>query len=567
MATGVAALLLATSPVPALAVEIGSSVIHESGNTTKINNMYKLDGIQYQVYTNEACTTKANDVNGNNALLTVSYDRNTEKAFTNTLELEPGTYWVKEIAASAAGTGLDVDPNPHKAVVTSNHTETNPLTVKSTEDVVRTNEGNIRKLDSVFGTTPAGDGTLAGCVIRVRYYDSADSTKDAAYYANSMTPKATWYFSTDGSGNISMATASLASGYTSSGFKTDGTRRVFLLGTYVMDEIKAPEGYNLASNLAMVQLRQSSVTSTAPDTSINFSATDEITPQSVSIEKRDAEVASGQTTTGETVADAKVRYLDGGAAPAATLTQGDTDHASTYRVKNVSAHPISYVNAGGDRVTVAQNSYLPEDFTCKQDSSGKWVTPTIKVSYGTYEITEISAGVGMKLDKTWKQTVTAHRSEADSATPYEFTQLNIPVRGGLGLVKIDGATTNGRFVASNGHDLSTVISDVMQGQGDARLDGAEFTIKNVSKNAVLVNGKWYEPNKDICVVTTYVDEDGHVVAYTKTNVDLPYGTYEVRETKAPEGYHLKEGLVGGGSVIIHPVESEEGTWYFSGWSF
>ena len=568
-AFGIAAMCFAAAPAPALAVDIGSSVIHES-STNDLNNMYEMDGVQYQVYTNQDCAAnhKATDVNGNNAMLTVTYNNSTKKAVTNTVELEPGTYWVKEVPESVAGKGLTVDTTVYRADVTSNHTEDSPLTLTSTEDVVRTDEGTIKKLDSQFGTTPAGDGTLRGCVIRVRYFDEVNNSRDAAWYnSHASQAKATWYFATDASGNISMKTSPLASGYTSSAIKTANGQRVYLLGTYVMDEVKAPEGYNLASNLALVRLRQASVTSTTPDAVIDFSATDEATPQRILIEKRDGEIPNGQTTTGETVANAQVRYLEGGATPANTLTQGDTDHSSTYIVQNVSDHPISYVNRAGERVTVAVNDYLPDEFTCAVDPNGKWVTPSINVTYGTYKITEKSAGQGMKLDTTWYQTVEAHRDEAHSSTPYEYVQLNVPVRAGMGIVKIDSGTTDPNHYISNGHSLATIVADVMQGQGDARLDGAEFTVKNVSRNAVLVNGKWYAKGADICVLTTYVDEDGHVVAYTKTNVDLPYGTYEVRETKAPEGYHKRDDLIGGGPIILHPKQTAEGTWYFAGWAF
>lgn len=553
------------TPASAFAVTPGASVVHDSASHS-INNTYRLDGIQYQVYTNADCASdhKATDVNGVNAVLTVHYDESTGRATTNKVELRPGTYYVKEVEGSVTGTGFTVDGTVYTARVTSNNTQANPLTLTSTEDVVRISNGTIRKLDSVFGGTPAGDGTLGGCVIRVRYFDDPDTTHDSEWYkGHAGQAKATWYFETDGNGEISFANSPLADGYSSSAFKVANGRRVFLLGAYLMDEVKAPEGYKLAENLSLVRLTQASTSSIAPDGSLEFTATDEIEGERIVMEKRDAEVASGQATAGEQMPGAQVEYLAGGAAPSATYTQGDTDHSSTYRVQNISDHAIQYVTSDGDHVVVDKDAYLPETFTCEVDGDGRWVTPTIHVSYGTYRITETAAGEGLKVNREWTQVVEAH---SPSETPYAYVQLNEPIRAGLGLVKVDSATMDGDHAISNGHSIATIMGDVMQGQGDARLDGAEFTIRNVSRNAVLVDGKWYARGADICKIVTFVDEDGHVVAYTKTNVDLPYGTYEVRETKAPVGYELGEGLVGGSAIILHPSEAADGSWRFMGWA-
>lgn len=72
-------------------------------------------------------------------------------------------------------------------------------------------------------------------------------------------------------------------------------------------------------------------------------------------------------------------------------------------------------------------------------------------------------------------------------------------------------------------------------QGSATLAGAEFTITNKSKQPVIVEGESY-PVGDV-IMTLVTDEEG--VAFTKNNL-LPYGEYEISETKAPVGY-LPEG--------------------------
>lgn len=564
-AVAVSALMLAM-PSPALAVSIGSSVIVEASRTDKINDMYKLDGIRYIVYTDQACTTVAKDVDGHDAVLVVAYDSNTQTAKTPKVELEPGTYYVKEDPASVEGTGLTVDTEVHECKVTSDHTEDKPFSLKSTEDVVRTDKGRIIKLDDDFGATPAGDGTLAGAIVRVDYFDTPQPHEAEWFKQHRSEALATWYFTTDANGQIDMSTAQVASGKTSSNFKMANGKRVFLLGSYLIQEVQAPVGYQLNDEVQVMRLTQRSATTTAPNGELDFEVEDEIVPQIITIEKRDKEIASGQDDTAARDAEAAkhVRFLTGSAMPSATTVQGDTNHESTYRVQNISEHSITYVTKGNVEVEVKPQGYLPDEFTCMVDDSGKWVTPQIKVSYGTYRITEIAAGEGMHVDSSWVQKVEAHRDEANSSKVYEFTQLNIPVRGSLGLVKVDSDTQKS-WTISNGHSINTILGDVIAGQGDATLVGAEFTVKNASKSGVLVDGKWYAPGADICVLTTYKDEDGNVVAYMPTNKSLPYGTYEVRETKAPQGYHKREGILGGEKLVLHPEASEDGSWAFAGW--
>ena len=72
-------------------------------------------------------------------------------------------------------------------------------------------------------------------------------------------------------------------------------------------------------------------------------------------------------------------------------------------------------------------------------------------------------------------------------------------------------------------------------QGDATLQGAEFTITNKSKASVVVGGKEYAVDADVLTIVT----DAQGIAQSAKDA-LPYGTYEIRETKPSEGYLLNE---------------------------
>lgn len=73
-------------------------------------------------------------------------------------------------------------------------------------------------------------------------------------------------------------------------------------------------------------------------------------------------------------------------------------------------------------------------------------------------------------------------------------------------------------------------------QGDATLSGAEFQVVNVSGKSALVGGRSYGNGQAVMTIAARWDgKAGAYVASTGAH-DLPCGTYEVVESKAPDGY-------------------------------
>ena len=86
-------------------------------------------------------------------------------------------------------------------------------------------------------------------------------------------------------------------------------------------------------------------------------------------------------------------------------------------------------------------------------------------------------------------------------------------------------------------------------QGGATLENTKFAITSLNENPVLVDGKLY--GKDEVVKTIRTGADG--IASTDSDT-LPYGTYRIDESKAPEGY-LTTGAVSHEFTITENVKT------------
>ena len=149
-----------------------------------------------------------------------------------------------------------------------------------------------------------------------------------------------------------------------------------------------------------------------------------------------------------------------------------------------------------------------------KDAEGHAILPL-----GTVFVTETQAPEGYLLGEpqTFQTNITGSGT-GDTVDVYASAeQTDDVVRGGVAIGKIDRETKD--------HTAS----------GGATLEGAQFTITNASAHAVLVDGESFEPGAIVATIET----DSQGVAKTEDTV-LPYGTYELKETKAPEGYMLDD---------------------------
>ncbi len=195
------------------------------------NNCYSLKDALYGVYSDNNCTKKTGEL------------RTDEEGESNTLNISPGKYWVKEIKAPK---GFSLDPQAHSVTVRAGETA-----IVSVKDMPGYDSLSlqIEKIDNdAGGGVCQGAAALAGAQFTVKYYDGF-------YSSGNLPPKAkcSWVIEVrenrSDDGTVRYMT-SLADEYKVSGNELfyDGNKSVLPYGTVSIEETKAPAGYRLENS-------------------------------------------------------------------------------------------------------------------------------------------------------------------------------------------------------------------------------------------------------------------------------------------------------------------------------
>lgn len=267
-------------------------------------------------------------------------------------------------------------------------------------------------------------------------------------------------------------------------------------GTYWLKEIEAPEGFALNPNWSeKITLNAESAVVTVTDIPQND-------PINVVLRKQDAE-AAGNSSQGDASlqgAEFTVKYYKG-------------HYDSDPKMQGIEAARSWVLKTDEQGICKLLDSYKVSGDDFYKDSNGYETFPL-----GTVTIQETKAPSGYLIDA--QIFVRQIKGEGTMEPVDVYNEIIVSekiIRGGVSIEKWDFETKN------------------KVPQGSATLAGAEFTITNQSAKAVTVDGKSYEKGKEIMSIKT--DEEG--IASTKNDI-LPYGEYEISETKAPMGY-LPEG--------------------------
>ena len=192
---------------------------------TNGNNNYSLVGAEYGVYSNSSATNRV-------GALTIG-----SNGWSNEIELDVGTYYIKEIKAPK-GYALDTKIYP----ITIN---AGSKTTKTFKDRPQADPIGIllKKVDADTGSNkPQGSGSLADAHFEVKFY--AGEYKDGINPADlGKTPTRKWVLKTDSDGFTY-----LSDGYKVSGdpfYYNSSSAPTIPLGTITIQEIKAPVGYKI----------------------------------------------------------------------------------------------------------------------------------------------------------------------------------------------------------------------------------------------------------------------------------------------------------------------------------
>ncbi|MDD3402535.1 MAG: SpaA isopeptide-forming pilin-related protein [Hespellia sp.] len=196
---------------------------------TEGNSSYSLAGAVYGIYSDPGCSTQVN-------VLTTDAGGN-----TNTVEVPSGIYYVKE---KTAPKGYRIDDTVYPVNVQVEQTVT--VDVNETPGYIPA-EILLDKADQEAGNIAQGKATLSGAQFAVRFYEGY-------YTADTLPADAAreWVLETketleDESGKIRYR-CRLSKEYQVAGddFYVADDCCILPLGTLTIEEIKAPEGYNLA---------------------------------------------------------------------------------------------------------------------------------------------------------------------------------------------------------------------------------------------------------------------------------------------------------------------------------
>ena len=431
------------------------------------NSCYSIEGAEYTVYDSSNKAVETLVVNA--------------KGESNTVDLMEGTYTVKETYAPP---GYAKDSTTYTVKLVSDETTTFTAKDEPITDLVQ-----LLLTKNPVGYPHdhgEGDATLKGAVYKFEYYDRLKNQEVLLKAAKADAPVRT--------------------------YKDKDGKVCYPLGTYLIQEVKAPEGY-----LVNDEILEVTITEDGTD-NLHVKTYNESIKGNDTIQRGGVKVAKIDN-------DLDTNYAQGDA----TLSGAE------FTIYNQSKETVMVggkeIEKGGAALVITTNA----DGIATSDAHA--------LPYGSYLVKETKPSKGYLLNTEWSRAFTI-REDGKIVDLTEDKVREAVERGGVQIIK---------------RDKELVKSEAL---GGARLDDIAMTIKNVSGRDVVVRKdldnktdkvdwkklesksamfedesiKRVPTGKDIGKITVHWNEEKK--AYTAETLvdDLPYGTYTIRESKTNETY-------------------------------
>ena len=416
-------------------VEINKS----SANTdiTDGNGCYSLEGAEYAVY---------NSDNQAVAKLTTNAD-----GYAKSGLLPSGEYTVKELKAPK---GYMLDEEGHQVRITSGQTTTSNLVDKPQSDPVGVLLGKYdgEKTYTGEGNLPLGSAKLYGAQYSIEYYDGYYNTEAEAQASGNPTRK--WILQTDEDGYVNLryadqsfdvhdadgnVIATLPYKVSGDDFYRAANGAISLpLGTAIIKEIKAPQGYNLPQPFGMDQVFVRQITSDGNlDVVHSYNAPEVAEP----IMRSDVEFTKAASDDSHSLAGVPFKITSKTTTESHVIVTDENGKASTKASWNKHTQ-----DTNGNDWIMSEDAEGIQGFVAKLLDAGKVLDPTCGVWFGQYTDGD--------------ETKITDPDDERGALPYdEYTLEELPcdANAGYQLIKKDFTVSrDNTFNADNTVNLGTL---------------------------------------------------------------------------------------------------------------
>lgn len=401
------------------------------------NDCYDLAGAEYAVYnsSNQAVAKLTTDENG----------------YAKSGLLPSGEYTVKELKAPK---GYALDEEGHQVRITSGQTTTSNLVDKPQSDPVGALLGKYdgEKTYTGEGNLPLGSAKLYGAQYSIEYYDGYYNTEAEAQASGNPTRK--WILQTDEDGYVNLryadqsfdvhdadgnVIATLPYKVSGDDFYRAANGAISLpLGTAIIKEIKAPQGYNLPQPFGMDQLFVRQITSDGNlDVVHSYNAPEVAEP----IMRSDVEFTKAASDDSHSLAGVPFKITSKTTTESHVIVTDENGKASTKASWNKHTQ-----DTNGNDWIMSEDAEGIQGFVAKLLDAAKVLDPTCGVWFGQYTDGD--------------ETKITDPDDERGALPYdEYTLEELPcdANAGYQLIKKDFTVSrDNTFNADNTVNLGTL---------------------------------------------------------------------------------------------------------------